>query len=216
MLEYDFNHENPHTALTSDTAKRVFVGTKHGLLFQVNYLTRELEGVFKIHDSCICSLSVSAGFCVTGSEDQCLRVWPLDFSEYFLEAKHEGIVISLDISNDSLKVISGVSSGGLGLLELDNQSYRTINRAHTDRIRQIEFDEVDNTFTTLGEDLSIRVWDLNKFVQLYEFDYPKEDLCTYISCHPEGLFLAAGFQSGLLRIFNMEEYEILSSQLSNL
>jgi hypothetical protein len=35
---------------------------------------------------------------VTGSEDQFLRVWPLDFSEFFLEAKHEGVVLSLDIS----------------------------------------------------------------------------------------------------------------------
>jgi len=35
---------------------------------------------------------------VTGSEDQFLRVWPLDFSEFFLEAKHEGLVLSLDIS----------------------------------------------------------------------------------------------------------------------
>ena len=78
--------------------KRVFVGSKLGLLFQINYFTRELEGVFKVHEQSICAISVSAGFCVTGSEDQFLRVWPLDFSEYFLEAKHEGVVLSLDVS----------------------------------------------------------------------------------------------------------------------
>lgn len=68
----------------------------------MNYFSRELEGVFKVHERSICALSVSAGFCVTGSEDSYLRVWPLDFSEFFLEAKHEGVVHSIDISEDAL------------------------------------------------------------------------------------------------------------------
>lgn len=46
---------------------------------------------------------------MTGSEDSFLRVWPLDFSEYFLEAKHEGGVVGLDVSEDGLLV--GVGSG---------------------------------------------------------------------------------------------------------
>jgi len=205
VLDFDFNHENPATALQSETTKRVFVGTKQGLLLQVNYLTRELEGVFKLHDSCICSLSVSAGFCVTGSEDQYLRVWPLDFSEYFLEAGHKGIVISLDISQDSLRVISGVSSGGLSILDLTNQNYRTLLRTHTSRIKQIDTHAFSNYLVTLCEDLTIRVWDANKLDQIYEFSYPKEDPCTCISSDPRGLFLAAGFQSGILRIFDFEQ-----------
>ena len=100
--------------------KRVFVGSKKGLLFLVNYFTRELEGVIRIHDAAICSISVSAGFCVTGSEDQYLRVWPLDFSEFFLEAKHEGTIISLDVSPNGLQVVSGTITGGLGILDLGN------------------------------------------------------------------------------------------------
>ena len=38
------------------------------------------------------TISVNEAFCVTGSDDQYLRVWPLDFSEFFMEAKHEGTV----------------------------------------------------------------------------------------------------------------------------
>jgi len=95
----------------------VFVGSRLGLLFQINYFTRELEGVFKVHEQSICAISVSAGFCVTGSEDQFLRVWPLDFSEYFLEAKHEGVVMSLDVSADALQVACGSSNGGTKLLK---------------------------------------------------------------------------------------------------
>lgn len=203
-LEYDFNHENPATAFQTDTTRRVFIGSKSGLLFQVNYVSRELEGVFKIHDSCICALSVSQGFCVTGSEDQYLRVWPLDFSEYFLEAKHEGVVTSLNISHDGLKVVCGISSGGLGILDLSNQSYRTILRAHTEKIKQIEFHPFTNNLVSLSEDLTIRVWDSQKFEQLYEFTYSREDPCTGISCFPNGPFFAAGFSSGLVRVFDIE------------
>ena len=54
------------------------------MIYLVNYNTRELEGVFKCHEDTICSIAISAGFCVTGSADQYLRVWPLDFSEFEL------------------------------------------------------------------------------------------------------------------------------------
>ena len=103
---------------------RVFVCSKEGLLFEVNYFTRELEGVYKIHENSIYSICLSPGFCVTGSEDQYLRVWPLDFSEFFLESKHEGTVISVDISRDSMNIACGSSTGGIGIMDLEIQSYK--------------------------------------------------------------------------------------------
>jgi len=102
------------------TPVKVYVGTMTGLLYQVDYHTRELDAIYRIHDSAICTISTSPGFCVTGSQDQFLRVWPLDFSEFFFDAKHEGIVVSLDISRDGLKVACGTSNGGLGIIDLQN------------------------------------------------------------------------------------------------
>jgi len=52
-----------------------------------------------------------------------LRVWPLDFSEFFFDAKHEGVVIAIDISPDGLQVACGTSNGSLGIIDLQNQSY---------------------------------------------------------------------------------------------
>ena len=46
-------------------------------------------------------IGVNAGYCVTVSDDKFLRVWPLDFSDYFLEAKHEGAIGSVDVSPDA-------------------------------------------------------------------------------------------------------------------
>ena len=55
-----------------------------------------------------------------GSEDTYLRVWPLDFSEFFTEAQHEGTVCSVDISSDGLKVACGTLYGSIGILDKAN------------------------------------------------------------------------------------------------
>lgn len=57
-----------------------------GRMVQVNYGTKVLECVFKLHDGPIHSVAINEGFCVTASADRFLRVWPLDFSDFFLEA----------------------------------------------------------------------------------------------------------------------------------
>jgi hypothetical protein len=54
---------------------------------QVNYSSKVLECVFKLHDGPIASVAINEGFCVTASADRYLRVWPLDFSDFFLEAQ---------------------------------------------------------------------------------------------------------------------------------
>lgn len=50
-------------------------------------MCRELECVFQLHDAGITSMAINEGFCVTASMDKYLRVWPLDFSDFFLEAQ---------------------------------------------------------------------------------------------------------------------------------
>jgi len=76
VLDYDFGFDGqPNLSVRNDKIKRVFVGSKHGYLYQVSYSSASegpgvLEAVFKIHDYSICSIAISSGFCVTGSQDQ--------------------------------------------------------------------------------------------------------------------------------------------------
>lgn len=80
---FNFDDKNPIKQTTE--VSRVLVGSQNGLLFQINYTTHELEEVYKLHDNAaITSILVSANFVVTGGEDQLLRIWPKDFSEYSL------------------------------------------------------------------------------------------------------------------------------------
>lgn len=82
-FEYGFRSTDK---LENEALKRIFVGSKHGMVFQVNYQTETLEATYKTNDGAIFSIAVNDAFCVTGSEDTYLRVWPLDFQSYLLEA----------------------------------------------------------------------------------------------------------------------------------
>jgi WD40 repeat protein len=67
---------------------RLFVGTKQGMVYIVNFEKGALEsnGIHKTNDAPIQSIAVSEGFVVIGSEDSYLRVWPNDFNGFYMEA----------------------------------------------------------------------------------------------------------------------------------
>lgn len=117
---------------------KAYVGSNQGMLYIVDTDSRQLENVYKLHDSAITAVRIgikadSTGtqrFCATGSQDSYLRVWPLDFSEFQLEAKHEQQVSDIAIKPDGQKVLCGNDSNGLGVVDLNSQSYRTILRSH--------------------------------------------------------------------------------------
>lgn len=56
---------------------------------QVSYHTRNLLCVLQLHDGPILSLEVNEDYAITASEDKFLRLWPLDFSDFLMEAAHE-------------------------------------------------------------------------------------------------------------------------------
>jgi len=75
-FEYGFRSTDKHE---NESLKRIFVGSKHGIIYQVNYQTEQLEATYKTNDQAIYSIAVNEAFCAIGSEDSFLRVWPLDF-----------------------------------------------------------------------------------------------------------------------------------------
>lgn len=103
---------------TDASMKKVFVGNDKGMVFQINYKSAELEAVFKCHNSSITSIKCNPAYVATGSEDMFLRVWPFDFSEFFIEAKHSGAVTNIDIRGDGLQILACTNNGNLGLLDV--------------------------------------------------------------------------------------------------
>ena len=67
-----------------------YASTNNGYLFEIHYKKITVLRVWhllpKSGGVAINALHMHEAFCVTGSEDGLLRVWPLDFSAVFMEA----------------------------------------------------------------------------------------------------------------------------------
>ena len=204
-FEYGFRSTDKTEA---ESLMRLFVGTKHGMVYIVNYQNETLEAPYKTNDAAIYSIAVNEAFCVIGSMDSYLRVWPLDFQDFFMEAQHEGIVSSVDISNDGLRVACGTMYGSIGILDKSNQGYKTLLRSHTDEILAIDYHQLKNNIITVSSDRTIRLWDLDSLEEVYEFSSPIDQPIS-IASHPKEAKFACGFQSGKMRIFDIEATEVL-------
>nr|XP_039271031.1 WD repeat-containing protein 90-like [Styela clava] len=148
-------------------------------------------------------------YLATGSDDGFLRLWPLDLSTVFLEAKHEGSVVDIDLTKDGMKVLASTTAGTLGYLDVSTRQYTTVMRSHVGKITDCCFDGLRKTIATCSEDGSIRMWDFSTLRQLYDFTTP-DDTPTSVSCHPTLEIFACGFESGAVRVFHVKQISLLS------
>lgn len=102
----DIAFESGQAAVALGQERRVFVAAVSGSVYQINYDKLHLETVYQLHTGAINTLVVNEGFAITGSDDKYLRVWPIDFSDFFLEAEHETPVTAVGMSPDGLEVCS--------------------------------------------------------------------------------------------------------------
>jgi WD40 repeat protein len=200
----DLAFEGPYNDGNHDLQRRMFVSTASGSLFQINYAERVLECVYKLHNAAINTISINQGFCVTGSSDNFIRVWPLDFSDFYLQAQHKGEIYSVAISPDGLNVAVASSNACIGVLDLSSTAYQTRIRSHLDCIYSVAFDPHRDEFATVSKDGTIRIWGLHTLEQIYEFFSPKEAvLCVDYCPRTTEYRLACGFSSGSMRIMDI-------------
>uniref|UniRef100_A0A8D2MVC6 WD repeat domain 90 n=1 Tax=Zonotrichia albicollis TaxID=44394 RepID=A0A8D2MVC6_ZONAL len=154
------------------------------------------------------SISMSSSFCATGSEDGYVRLWLLDFSAAVLEAEHEASVSCVCISPDGHKVLSTTAAGSLGYLDVQARDYSTLMRSHGGSVLGFSLQGKGEHMATVAQDSTIRVWDLASRQQLYDFSAAEETPCT-VAFHPFWKMLACGFDSGVVRIFNLAASDLL-------
>ncbi|KAL3668425.1 hypothetical protein V7S43_006513 [Phytophthora oleae] len=215
----------------------LYVASSLGTLLVVDYDSKQVICVYQLHDASINCLSVNAGFCVTGSDDCFLRVWSLDFTDFFLEAHHEAGVSWLDVSADGMKVLVGSRNNAIGVLDIADQLYATLLRSHTktitamaptawgsplaslllEDIRPGRVGTAESELVTASSDGTLRVWDVSSGHQLYEFDMQQECVTSLAASPVNSGIVAVGFASGFTRIFDVHRTdstkEVSSSML---
>lgn len=192
----------------------LYASTSQGTLVVVDYDSREVLCMYKLHDAAINCLAMNEGFCVTGSDDRYLRVWPLDFTDFFLEAQHEGAVSAVNVSPDGMKVLVGTCNGAIGVLDIAEQKYDSVLRSHTEEVvamatcsitsnAEAGFAPLNQQAVTASLDGTLRIWDLANAQQSYELDL-QNDQVTCLALSPANKsIIALGFKSGSTRIFDV-------------
>jgi len=118
--------------------QQVLIGSDKGFIFIVDYQTTILQGVFKCHNMPIRSISCTSAYVATGSDDCMLRVWPYDFQEFYVEAKHTASVKNIAISADGVQIIASTDSGSVGKLDVGTYEYKTLLKLHSIVITDID------------------------------------------------------------------------------
>ncbi|XP_041063040.1 WD repeat-containing protein 90 [Carcharodon carcharias] len=228
-LEFtDVAFEEGHLADKDPADRMLFACSKSGHIIEIDYKNVVIKNARRLFPSqqkhshqremvnsgagiAINSISVSAAFCATGSDDGYLRLWPLDFSTVFLEAEHESGVSFVNIDPNGLKVLAATTTGNLGYLDIPSRGYTTLMRSHTNRILAFSVDGIRRHLVTASEDCTIRLWDLDSMQQLYDFVSAEETPCA-VTFHPTQQIFACGFSSGVVRIFNVGNSSLLTEQ----
>ncbi|XP_070810969.1 WD repeat-containing protein 90 [Pituophis catenifer annectens] len=154
------------------------------------------------------SICLSSSFCATASDDGYLRLWPLDFSEVFLEAEHNNPVSSVRISPDNLKVLCTTTTGNVGCLDIQSRNYSTIMRSHVGTVLAFSVDSSQKQLVTVSEDNTIRIWNVESMQQLYEFTASDEIPCA-VAFHPLQPIFACGFDTGVVRTISLAASRLL-------
>lgn len=205
LQSYVGNSDVPKPMPSSGAVVSVFVGSSKGTLLRIDCKTETIICSYQLHASAICALQINHLYAVTGGEDCVLRIWPLDFTDFLMEARHDSAVTNLCASSDLKLLTVGTVSGTIGVLDVFDHRYCTVLRSHSrGGVLDVSCrNPLGDEFMTLGADNTIRMWDTLSGQQKFEFDSPQDSpLCG--EYHPNAHIVACGFQSGMLRIFDVQ------------
>jgi WD repeat-containing protein 90 len=180
------------------------------------------------------TIDICDDYCAIGSNDGFVRVWPLDFSRVIIEAQHSDSIVALRFETNNAvrssaktippRTLTLTKNGNLGVLFSggEEKSFTTLQRSHTGFINDLSVDKNSQLLLTCSQaDKSIRLWDIQTYKQLKDFNEIKDEpVCVTFRSNDSTQF-ACGFTNGKILIFNIEkpssqvDHEILPVDLIN-
>jgi len=141
-------------------------------------------------------------YSISSSLDGTIRIFSSDFSQCISELKTNIPIIDISLNLYSEKLATLTTTGSISVYDIEEQQYSTIMRSHTENVNSIDYMNRTNTLVTASSgESSVKIWDQGSKTQLYEFitdnDYPE-----VVSCHPTEPYLAVGYKSGFVRVFD--------------
>ncbi|CAD7955258.1 unnamed protein product, partial [Amoebophrya sp. A25] len=187
---------------------KVFVATAQGEVCVVSYRERSVLMLHKLHSTPIVAIAATESFCVTAAEDRYIRVCPLDFQCFVLHCMHEATPKGLDLTPDGSRVLSYTADGTIGVLDMNTQAFDVVHRSHASQIADAAASVLYEELVTVTKDGFIKIWNLNTMRQHTEFFSGTDSPCC-VGCHPKKHLIAVGFESGTLRLFDVDGPNVL-------
>jgi WD40 repeat protein len=143
---------------------------------------------------------------LTGSSDRTIREW--DFNTLKLVNKYNGVSIvqCLSVAPDDSFILSGHKDGTVKLWSNSEKAEKIID-LHDDGVIRIEMLKNDNQFLTLGNDLTIKLYDLRKENSIYVInDRIIPQYCqSSISISSDKKYFAVGSSKGTIYIVKLND-----------
>lgn len=157
---------------------------------------------------------------ISGSKDETVRIWDLDFSgEKIVLEGHHGGVTALAVSPDDRVMIAGCGSGEMKTWEMHCLGDRMIKpdteKAHRGEVRDIAFSGTSARVFSAGRDSQVRSWNLHRKHPVYL--KADKDVTQYggsvntVACHPANDIFVTGGGDGLVRLWKEKDFKIFQS-----
>ncbi|KAH7830435.1 uncharacterized protein MONOS_10579 [Monocercomonoides exilis] len=153
--------EESESKISSDVLfhPRMLVATKEGSLLLCDVDEREVECRFTLFDHSIPVVGVVPSFCIVGSSQGVLSVWPLTFGECYIDITLSSGVTCLSPSPSRQLVAVGTVEGQIGILDITTGKYRVVYRSHEGKVYDVSVNPNGTEFATVASDGTVRVWD---------------------------------------------------------
>ena len=147
-----------------------YVGAASGHVLKVNLHTMCLEHAVLCHGGPVTSVHVADGVVVTSGSDHRVRIWPMDFRDFTVEAEHESMVVAttpyVDAASGRLWVASATEEGEVGVLDTVEQVYTPLTRVHRDEIVTLATNPRGDLVATVSKDRTVRFWNTTTLLDL--------------------------------------------------
>jgi len=205
----------------------VFVATEDGLLYFINYHTRQVDKIIQIHEEGIAAmvLARTSEFIVSVSQNGTIRLWTTDFENLKSEVKTGTQISCCDVNYDGTQICVMSQQGGtISVLDLATSSYNVVLRTHLDHVTDMAHNLMTGKLVTLSEDYCVKVWQAETMEQINEF-VSERDLPVRVVCQNQGFLgegitsehtdtlVAIGFKSGFLRVIDLENMAVVHETL---
>jgi WD40 repeat protein/S1-C subfamily serine protease len=143
----------------------------------------------------------------TDGKDSAVRVWDVETGREVRRLEgHKGRVLSVDVSSDGRRVLTG---GDTSVILWDAGTGKVLRRfeGHTGLISRVSFLPDGQRAVSSSFDRSIRLWDLSTGKQIHRFDgHPRE--VTWFAVSPDGRrLLSSDYNGHELRLWDLDKRE---------